>query len=346
MNAPDPHQKHSASREQAATEILSLLQDNYRETRERISALEESLARTQELLERWAAASGGEVLPLPPPSSQRGPALMRPQVSAAPPAPSPSSPSLLIYCFGRFRAVLDGQPLHGSRKNKSDGILKLLLVHLGGSLPKDALIETFWPGSNASTGDASFRVAMHNLRRKLAGLGGGQGRQPILFQGGNYSLDPQAPLTVDFQEFERHWEAGRLLESSGRELEAIGEYRQAEAWYGGDFLEEDLYEEWAIVKRESLRDIYLTILGKIADFYLRVGDYSSCIESSRKLLERDPCREDAYQYLMLCYGKLGDRTRALRWYDLCRETMRKQLGQPVSPETEALHQRIARGGVL
>jgi LuxR family transcriptional regulator, maltose regulon positive regulatory protein len=159
------------------------------------------------------------------------------------------------------------------------------------------------------------------------------------------ALNPQAPLSVDFVEFERHWEAGRLLESAGRQLEAVAEYRRAEAWYQGDFLEEDPYEEWAALKRESLRDVYLTVLTKLADFYLRVGDYHSCIELSRKVLNRDSYREASYQYLMLCHARLGDPTRALRWYKVCRETLHQGIGQPPSQETEALHRRIVGGAI-
>jgi DNA-binding SARP family transcriptional activator len=55
-------------------------------------------------------------------------------------------------------------------------------------------------------------------------------------------------------------------------------------------------------------------------------------------------RESAYQYLMLCYGKTGDRTQALRWYKVCRETLHREMDQEVSPETESLYRRIARGG--
>jgi DNA-binding SARP family transcriptional activator len=297
--------------------------------------LESALEKAKGLIEHWSRDT--TVRHISPTSS----------TSVCTPRPLRTlGPTLNVYCLGRFRAIIDGEPLHSSRKNKSDGILKLLLVHFGNALPKDVLVETFWPDSSAATGDASFRVAMHNLRKKLARSYHANGHELIVFQGGSYSLANDASLFVDFVEFERHWEAGRLLEGAGREMEAISEFRRAEALYQGDFLEEDAYEDWAALKRESLRDTYMTVLAKIADFYLRIGDYGSCIEFSHKLLNRDAYREATYQYLMLSYARMGDRTRALRWHQVCRDALLTGIGQPPSPETEALRRRIAGGSAF
>ena len=100
---------------------------------------------------------------------------------------------------------------------------------------------------------------------------------------------------------------------------------------------EDIYEEWTLIRREALVDIYLSILRKISDHYFNSTDYDTCIEFCQKILAKDYCREDAYQLLIKCYIKLGLRSRALRWYRLCEGTLRRELDCQVSPETAALY---------
>ena len=92
-----------------------------------------------------------------------------------------------------------------------------------------------------------------------------------------------------------------------------------------------------MIKRESLVDIYLSILRKISDYYFKAADYETCIEFCQKTLAKDYCREDAYQLLIKCYIRLGLRSRALRWYRLCEDTIQRELDCPVSSETAALY---------
>ena len=249
-----------------------------------------------------------------------------------------SSPvPLRVHCLGKFRVYRDGQLVEGWRNNKAKGILKLLLLNLGKPLPKDIFMEAFWSDYPVQQAANSFRVAVHELRQRLNPQHvDGQDHEYILTDGSNYSINLDAPLWVDFQEFEAHWRAGRALEKSDRSSEAVAEYKEAERLYQGDFLEEDIYEDWTLLKREALVDIHLSILGKISSFFLRNADYDSCIEFSQKILARDRCREDAYQYIIRCYTNLGFRSRALRWYGLCEDTLRRELDCPVSPETRAL----------
>ena len=242
-----------------------------------------------------------------------------------------------VHCLGKFRVYRNDQLVENWRNNKAKAILKLLLLNPGKPLPKDIFMEAFWSEYPVKQAANSFRVAVHEVRQKLnAQHVDGQDHEYILTDGSNYSINLDAPIWVDFNEFEIHWRTGRTLEKSGRFSEATAEFKEAERLYQGDFLEEDLYEDWALLKREALVDIQLGILGKISNFFLKTADYDSCIEFSQKILARDLCREDAYQYIIRCYTNLGFRSRALRWYRLCEDTLRRELDCPVNPETRAL----------
>lgn len=105
-------------------------------------------------------------------------------------------------------------------------------------------------------------------------------------------------------------------------------------------MEENPYEEWTLLRREALKDTYLAVLGKLADYSLQAADYESCIVYCQKTLVRDACREDAYRRLMRSYSRLGQRYQALRWYRICKRVIQTELETSPDPETVALYHQI------
>jgi DNA-binding SARP family transcriptional activator len=148
---------------------------------------------------------------------------------------------------------------------------------------------------------------------------------------------------IDVDELLERYDAGQRLERRGKLTEAAMEYEVAESLYQGDFLEEDLYEEWTIPRRESLRDNYLIVLDRLSRNYLDERKYAICIQLCQKILAKDDCREDAHRRLMRCYSQQGQRHLALRQYHLCVEALSRVLDMPPMPETTALYQQIRNG---
>ena len=329
-------------------ELIDRLGEGYVQARRKILEAAEVLADTHRMLGRWSSLDGeadelsGASFRSPRQGLEAAKRSSRSRGAAG--LDEVFFPQVKIYCLGRFRAFRGDEPIHARRRSKGDGVLKLLLVHFGASLPKEALIEALWQDSDVALAEASLRVAVHSIRKRLSGADPRPGQpEYILFRSGSYSINAAAPLWADFKEFEDSWGRGCALEKQGRESEAIAEYERAQGLYQGDFLEEDVYEDWSILKRETLRDAYLNSLGKTAEFHLRTGNHMACIESSRRILAQDPCREDAYRFLMRCHNDMGNRSHALRWYRLCAEALHRELGCPVSPETEELYNSLGRG---
>ena len=154
----------------------------------------------------------------------------------------------------------------------------------------------------------------------------------------------QAPrLWVDVDEFQRCSAIGDQLEARGQAHAALGFYERAAELYRGDFLAESL-EDWAVFRREGLKDQYLHILAKLADARLRTGDHNGCIAVCRKLLEQDTCREDTFRMLMVCHAQLGQRGRVRRWFELCVQTVRTLLDTEPEPETYRVYRWAIAGG--
>jgi DNA-binding SARP family transcriptional activator len=132
------------------------------------------------------------------------------------------------------------------------------------------------------------------------------------------------------------------LEREGRDQEAVAEYEAARALYRGDFLSQDLYADWAVAPRARYEEMFLTVLGHLAEHYLEAQRYVDGASCCRQILARDSFREDAYRQLMRCYSRMGRRNHALREFQSCQEVLRRELGVEPMRETVELYERIAR----
>jgi LuxR family transcriptional regulator, maltose regulon positive regulatory protein len=113
--------------------------------------------------------------------------------------------------------------------------------------------------------------------------------------------------------------------------------------YRGDYLLEDLYEDWTMIERERLSNAYVDMLDRLTAHYLETGQLKESIEACYRTLEKDRCHEDGHRTLMRCYARLGQRGRALRQYHLCEGILGREYGTAPSPETQALRRSITAG---
>ena len=259
-----------------------------------------------------------------------------------------SALSLRAYCLGKFEVYLEQRKVDHWRTLKAKSLLKFLVAQRGRHIPKEILMEALWPGYAPEAANNNLKAAMHALRQTLGSFCperencGKNGSSFILFSEGKYAFNPETELWVDVEQFQQHWITGRHLEKEERNAQAISEYIIAEKLYRGDYLEDDLYEDWTLLQREALKDSYLAILSKLADNLFKETDYEGCIAYCQKILAKDSCREDAYRQLMRCYNRLGQRHRALRWYELCAKTIKRELDCAPENQTVELYQKLLR----
>jgi len=249
--------------------------------------------------------------------------------------------SLRIRCLGNFCVQVSGQTIDHWRSSRARSVLKYLITRGRRPVSKDVLMEALWPGWDPPHANDNLKAAVRTLREALGSACGRPGTDSwVLYRGGSYLLNPEVDLWVDVEQFESHWQAGRQLEKEARVDEAVSEFESAVKLYGGDYLEDDLYEDWTLLHREGLKDTYLAMLGRLADHSLRTADYHGCIAYCQKILLKDHCREDAFQRLICCHSRLGQRNRAITWYRLCEATVRSELGIEPSAPTVRLYQRL------
>lgn len=239
-----------------------------------------------------------------------------------------SSSSLSIHLLGRFLVEVHGRPLPETaiKGRKARSLLKLLALQRQGRLVRDQAMDALWPDLQSTSAASQLYKALHHIRSGLTQQADGADEW-IEMSDDFIRLDPPGETTIDVHRFEEHAQAG-LRDHTVPRLET------AVSLYGGDLLPMDVYAEWTTLPREHYRQRYLDVLTTLAEQYEQRGELSEAAQMHRLALEKDSALESSHRSLMRIFARLGQRTRAFRQYDLCREVLHQELAMGPSPETK------------
>jgi DNA-binding SARP family transcriptional activator len=249
---------------------------------------------------------------------------------------APRSDPVLICLFGSFRLLRNGAVVPVRNGGKTQTLLSCLALRDGHPVPRDTLLDAVWPEVDLTRAAQSLSTLVHALRRLLAGSLAGA--PPVLHAEGAYALNSGAGVAVDVARFDALAAAGERSLLAGDRAGAVRFWKRAIGLYRGDLgVGADVH---AIIERERLRALHLTLLARVADHHLQAGDHHEALRHARRLLYHDPCREDAHRLVMRCHVRLGERAQALRQYRICRQILEREFGAAPEPSTEALFARV------
>jgi DNA-binding SARP family transcriptional activator len=201
---------------------------------------------------------------------------------------------------------------------------------------RDALLDAVWPESDLIRARQSLTTLVSSLRRLLGSALAGA--SPVLYREGGYVLNSTAGVAVDVARFDALAVEGERLMRASEVAGAMQSWKEAVGLYQGDIcVGGDVH---ALVERERLRALQLTLLANLADHCLQDGRHHEALRHARQLLWYDPCREDAHRLVMRCHVRLDERAQALRQYRVCRQVLEREFAALPEPSTEALFTRI------
>jgi DNA-binding SARP family transcriptional activator len=242
-----------------------------------------------------------------------------------------------VHLLGPMSVVIDDVPVDEWSSARIRSLFGYLLTHRKPWPTREALMEAFWPESSPKASRNSLNVAIHGLRRVLKEA---KDVPVIVYSGGTYRLHPDVHLWLDVEEFDRLVERGRRHEEAAETDQATAAYELSSGLYRGDFLADDPYDDWPALTRERLRLAYLDNLGRLGSLHFNAGRYAASANLCQRIIEQDPCREDAYRRLMRCYCRQGQRHLALIQYRACVRTLESELCVEPDLATVELHNQI------
>lgn len=242
--------------------------------------------------------------------------------------------------FGSFQLWRDGRSIENLPGTRTPRILRYLAAQRGRPVPREILIDVFWPDADTETGRRNLHQSIYQIR--CAARTAGDTSPFIAFEHDSYALDTAAGCWCDFEDLVAE---GRSAEREERLDDAVDACRRADALYSGDYLADSPYEEWAIAERERLRVAYRTMANRLADLLVQRDDRDGALVLTQRILTLDPSDEIAHRRAMRCYAATAERSQLVRQYEACTAALGELCGVPPSTATSSLfHSLMERCG--
>jgi DNA-binding SARP family transcriptional activator len=236
-------------------------------------------------------------------------------------------PHLHLEVLGRAQ-VRSGEAQLGGRwlAQRPGQLLKFLVASRGRVVHAEEIAHALWPEAGYEA-PSNVRHHMHALRRRLEPKR--PNRAPsefIVTRGAGYQLDV-ARVTIDADVFVELAEAGLVAVTAGDADEGRALLADAARLYGGDFLADEPYAEWALQERDRLHELASRVLRVLADLDRAAGDLESAYHQLRRLGELEPLDTDVQRELLEVCLRRGRRTEATRRYHALRVRTMREFGQ-------------------
>jgi DNA-binding SARP family transcriptional activator len=245
-----------------------------------------------------------------------------------------------LGAFRVWRGEVEVEPREWQR-GKARQLFQLLLTERGHRLQREEIVERLWPQLPPEVASRDFKVALNALKEAIEPTRGAEGVSAYIDrEGPAYRLRTDADLWLDCEVFERECQEGLIGGDVSGQIERLS---KAVGLYGGPFLPDALYDDWASDERGRLLSLFLRAGDKLAVLLLESGAYVDALAVCDRLLAQDICWEGAYRTMILAHHRQGDRALALRAYTQCAQVLKSELGMEPSAETEAARQLAMSG---
>ncbi len=245
------------------------------------------------------------------------------------------------FLLGPFHILINGLLINDFSSRKTKSLLAYLLYHNRRPNFRETLMEKFWPDVGAESARNSLNVAIHGIRQIFRDIL--PKRELLVFKHDKYFFNPDIEVKLDHEDFFYRLKRGQRIELNSGVNEAISDYEQAVRIYKGDFLEDNIYDEWSYSERESIKEGYLHALDRLSEYYSSNGKYKLALHYCRKLLDKDRCREDIHQRMMRCLYRTGHRDLAVKQFRKCEAILINELDIIPGTKTLELLEEIKRG---
>jgi len=241
------------------------------------------------------------------------------------------NPHIIIRAFGQVSIHVGGKLLTVSDwQSKSVRDLFFYFLTSQKSFTREQIGEVLWPDlDDPQKIKLRFKNEIYRLRRAV-------GQDVITYEDVFYSFNRGLDFEYDVEAFESFLARAKLTKSIEGQ---IALYQKAVDLVHGPFLE-DIYADWAMFERERLSQAYLSALLTLAELLQKQARPEQALAICQRALDYELTFEAAYSLSMQIYHRMGDRASIIRTYQVCQDTLQRQLGLSPSNDTYQLYHRL------
>jgi LuxR family maltose regulon positive regulatory protein len=233
---------------------------------------------------------------------------------------------LTLHAFGEPQVLLDNKAVTNTQWQSlaARDMLFCLLAHPAG-LSGEGLGELFWSDKSPPKLKLHLKKTLYRLRRALQ-------QNVVIFQNGRYAFNFYLDYEYDVEVFRQNIQKGQDTVSINSRIKA---YRAAVESYRGYYLS-GIDGYWILVEREKLWQAFRQVALFLANHYLSISSPDKALAYCQRVLEYDPCVEQAHTIAMQVYALQGQNAEVALQYERCKQCLHTELGVQPSPKTQAL----------
>ena len=240
-------------------------------------------------------------------------------------------PDLEVRAFGETEVILNSQPVTETqwRSHRAKEIFFHLLCSQTGQM-REAITTAIWPDLPPARAISNFHINLYRVRRALH-------PRILILERGRYRVNPSLDIWFDVNEFENL--LNKNENRSNSDLDFLTNLEHAIKLYRGPFLNE-VYSDWAEIKRRVLEDKYLKVISLLARLYSKRGQHAKAATILEKFISIDPYHDEVYCQLMEQYLAMNNEVSASLVYKRYIETVVREMDCLPSDRMRNLHNRL------
>jgi len=245
-------------------------------------------------------------------------------------------PQLSLHFLGPPQLRLNNESVTADRR-KAVALQAYLSVN-GSRQTRDSLSALLWPDYDQSRAFTNLRHILWEVQQAI-------GEGWLVADRETIELNPNADISLDVQQFESLLaQSLKAADSSVRVslLTASVKLYRNHFLTGFSLKDAPDFNEWAFAKSEDLRHQLSRALTMLSEDHSALGQAEQAIPYARRLIALDPLNESSHRQLMQVYIQAGQHSAALKQYQICEQTLRKELGIDPQPETRELYKKIRK----
>jgi DNA-binding SARP family transcriptional activator len=249
-----------------------------------------------------------------------------------------------ISLFDKLSIRFNGQVALNLQPRRAAELFCYLLLYRNRLHEREKLATLLWPDSDPVQSRRYLRQTLWQLQVGLNTLDPSAIEPPFAHlldvAHNRMGINSHNGYRLDVAVFEEAFAA--VENKPGQELccEQAERLRQAVQLYRGDLLE-GWYQEWCVLERDRLQNMYLAMLDKLLGYSEAQHAYESGLAYGIEILRYDRAREQTHRQLMRLYYLAGNRTAALHQYELCTAALYEELGVEPATSTIKLYHQIS-----
>jgi len=250
---------------------------------------------------------------------------------------------LKVFTLGHF-AVTSGRKVLSDDCKRSQqlwNLFKYILTYRNKGIIQENFFNVLWSDKECDNPSKALQNLIYRLRMLLNyGVLNKDGESIINYSQGCYSWNKEFNYWTDVDEFEELYNKAKVSEKRDDTINAIELYERALMLYKGDYLSEDVYNEWVTTVRNYYHRIYMDIIGRLTKLLKQNGRIQDILKVCEEALMIEPFEETLHILYIEALIEAGNIKLAQSQYEYVTSMLYKEMGVKPSTALRNLYHQI------